>query len=241
MNVTLILILGGLATGCATAGAIGLYMVLSRSYRKARNRLAIHFGQVFAVVTTLTSFVSLQKLEQSFSVVRHSSAYYSAMYAHVLGLLCGAFFVLRAEFLWRRASGLVTSAKNNGPVIPGARRRLLIAFGIMALSSSASVAYWVFRPKPISVIFGGISFLFFFAAMIFLGRTLDSAQMRESRTIIFVVAAAMFCMFGGLAWKFHKTDPVLSTAWLATLVVPCLAALAAFFFMRSSAYTGPDS
>jgi hypothetical protein len=129
MNIMLILILGGLTLGCATAGVIGLYMLFSRPYRKARNRLAILLGQVFVAVSALTSLVMLQKLEQFFSVVRHSSTYYSAMYAHVLGLLCGFFFMLRAEFRWRRASGLVTTAKNNRPVVPGAKRRLLIAFG----------------------------------------------------------------------------------------------------------------
>src|SRR5579863_7320890 len=127
MNSSLILILGGLTLGGATAGLIGLYMLLSRPYRKARNRLAIHFGQVLVIVFALTGLVSLQKLEQFFSVARHSSAYYSAMYAHVFGLLCGVFFVLRAEFRWRRTSGLVTRAKNIHPLVPGARRRLLIA------------------------------------------------------------------------------------------------------------------
>jgi hypothetical protein len=232
MNVTLILILGGLTIGCATAGAIGAYMLLSRPYRKARNRLAIHFGQVFVAVSALTGLVMLQKLEQFFSVVRHSSAYYSAMYAHVLALLCGVFFVLRSEFRWRRASGLVTPAKNNRPVVPGARRRLLIAFGILALSLGFSVASWLNWPKPISVIFGGTSMLFGFAPMIFLGRALDRAQMRESRIVILVLASAMFCMFGGLAWKLRKTDPALSSAWMTTLAVPCLVALGAFFFLR---------
>jgi hypothetical protein len=241
MNVTLILILSGLTLGCATTGAIGLYMLFSRPYRKARNRLAIHFGQVLVVVSALTGLVSLQKLEQSFSVARHSSAYDSAMYAYVLGLLCGFFFVLRAEFRWRRSSGLVTSAKNNRPIVPGAYRRLLIALGILALSIGFSVAYWLNRPKPIAVIFGSISLLFAFAAMIFLGRTIGGEQMRELRTVIFVLSAASFCMFGGLAWKFRKTDPSLSSEWLVTLAMPCLVALSALFFMRPNTDPAPNS
>jgi hypothetical protein len=234
MNVTLFLILGGVTLGCATAGVIGLYMLFSRPYRKARNRLVIILGQVFVVVSALTSLAMLQKLEQFFSLVRNSSAYYSAMYAHAFGLLCGVFFVLRAEFRWRRASGLVTPAKNTRPVVPGARRRLFIAFGILALACGFSVASWLNWPKPISVIFGGTSMLFAFAPMIFLGRNLDRAQMRESRIVILVLAAAMFCMFGGLAWKLRNTDPALSSAWLVTLAVPCVVALLASVFLRSS-------
>jgi hypothetical protein len=55
MKVSLILILGGLTLGCATVGAIGIYLLLSRPYRKARNRLAILFGQVIIAVSALTS------------------------------------------------------------------------------------------------------------------------------------------------------------------------------------------
>lgn len=234
MNTTLILILGGFTLGCATAGVISLYMFFSRPYRKARNRLVILFGQVFVVVSVVTSLVMLQKLEQFFSVVRHSSAYYSAMDADAFGMLCGVFFVLRGERRWRRASGLVTAAKNNRPVVPGARRRLLIAFGIAALSAVFSVAFWLSWPKPIPVIFGGASMLFAFAPFIFLGRTLDRAQMRELRAVILVLASAMFSIFGSLAWKFRKTDPTLSSAWLVTLSVPCLIALLACFFLRTS-------
>jgi xanthine/uracil permease len=241
MNVTLVLIIGGLLLGCAAAGVIGLYMLRSRPARKARNRLVILLGQVVVAVSALTSLVILQKLEQFFSVVRHSSAYYSAMYAYVLGLLCGVFFVLRAEFRWRRASGLVTATKNNRPVVPGVRRRFLIAFGILAVSAGFSVAFWLNRPKPVSVLFGGASMLFAFAPLIFLGRTLDRAQMKESRNVILVLSSAMLCMFGGLAWKLRKTDAALSSAWLVTLAVPCVVALLALVFLRSSTDSTPNS
>ena len=74
--------------------------------------------------------------------------------------------------------------------------------------------------------------LFFFAFLIFVARTLDRAQMRESRIVILALAAAIFCMVGGLAWKLRNTDRTLSSAWLATLSVPCLVVLAALFFIR---------
>lgn len=229
MNVTLTLITSGFAVGFASGGLIWLYMLLSRPYRRIRSRIVIHVGQAFVGISGIAGLLVVQELEQRFSIERHSSSHYALLYAYLFGLLCVVVFTLGAEFRWRRSVGLVTSSKSNRPVVPGARRKLRTAFGILAVSVSFSVAYWVFRPKPISVIFGGTSMLFAFAAMIFLGRGLDRAQMRESRTVILALAAAMFCMFGGLAWKLHKTDPALSSAWLATLVVPCLVALAAFF------------
>jgi multisubunit Na+/H+ antiporter MnhB subunit len=91
MNITLILIFGGLTLGCATVGVIGLYMLFSRPYRKARNRLAILLGQVFVAVSALTSLVMLQKLEQVFSVVRHSSAFYSRCTPTLLACWAGSF------------------------------------------------------------------------------------------------------------------------------------------------------
>ena len=237
MNVTLILIVGGLALGCATAGAIGLYLLLSSRYRKARNRIAIRFGQVFVAVSALTSLLLLQELEQHFSLARHSSAYYSAMYAYVFGLLCGMVLVLRAEFRWRRSAGLFTPVENRRPVVPGAYRKLLAPLGIMALSIGFSIAFWVLRPKPISIVVGGISLLFLFAAMMVLCRGIGGEQMREARRVIFALAAALFCMFGALAWKYRQTDPALSSASLVTLAMPCLVALSALFFMRPSAKT----
>jgi hypothetical protein len=241
MNVTLFLTIGGLLLGCAAAGVIGLYMLRSRPGRKARNRLIILLGQVVVVVSVLTSLVILQKLEQLFSVVRHSSAYYSAMYAFVLSLLCGVFLLLRAEFRWRRASGLVTATKNSRPVVPGARRRLLIALGIAALSPVFSVASLLNRPRPISVIFGGTSMLFALASIIFLGRTLDRTQMKESRNVVLVLSSAMFCVSGGLALKLRTTNPALSSAWLVTLAMPCVVAFLALVFLRSGTDSTPNS
>jgi hypothetical protein len=241
MNTTVILVVAGFGLGCATAGAIGFYLALSRHYRKVRNRLAIHFGQAFVAVSAVSGLLLLQRLEQFLSVARHSSAYYDGMYAYTLGFLCVTFVAMRAEFRWRRSCGLVASTESKRPVVPGARRRLLIGLGILAVSSGFSVAYWVFRPKPISVMFCATSMLFVFAFLIFVGRTLDRAQMRESRTVILVLAAAIFCLFGGLAWKLRNTDPTLSSAWLATLSVPSLVVLAALFFMRPNTDTQRNS
>lgn len=234
MIATLIPIICGLTLGWATAGVNGFYMLRSRAYRRARNRLVIFLGQVCVAVSTLTSLVILQKLEQFFSVVRHNSAYYSAMYAYVLSLSCGVFLVLRSEFRWRRASGLITAAKSNRPVVPGARRRLLIALGIAALSPVFSVASLLTRPRPISVIFGGTSMLFALASIIFLGRTLDRTQMKESRNVILVLSSAMLCMFGGMAWKLREADPALSSAWLVNLAVPCVVVVLASVFLRAT-------
>ena len=241
MNTTVIFVIGGLGLGCATAGTIGSYLALSRPYRKVRNRLVIHFGQAFVVVAAVSGLLLLQRLEQFLSVTRRSSAQYDGMYAYILGLLCLTLVAMRAEFRWRRSCGLVASTESKRPVVPGARRRLLIGLGILVVSSGFSVAYWVFRPKPISVMFSAASMLFVFAFLIFVGRSVDRAKMRESRTVILVLAAAIFCMFGGVGWKLRNTDPTLSSAWLATLSVPCVVVLAALFFMRTNIDTQGNS
>jgi len=236
MNVTLTLIISGFAVGFASGGMIWLYMLLSRPSRKIRNRIVIHVGQVFVGICGIGGLLLVQALEQRLSIERRSSPHDALLYAYVFGLLCVFVFTLRGEFRWRRSVGLVTSAKNTRPVVPGAKRRLLIAFGILALSIGFSVGCWLNWPKPIAVIFGSISLLFAFAAMIFLGRNIGGEQtreMREMRTVTLVLAAALFCMFGGLAWKFRNTDPVLSSAWLVALAMPCLVALSAFFFLRA--------
>jgi hypothetical protein len=66
-------------------------------------------------------------------------------------------------------------------------------------------------------------------------------EMREMRTVTFVLAAALFSMFGGLAWKFRNTDSVLSSAWAVTLAMSCLVALSAFFFLRPRTDAAPKS
>jgi hypothetical protein len=239
MNVTLIVASGGFTVGFATGGLIWLYMLLSRPYRKIGNRIVIHVGQAFVGISGVGGLLLVQELGQRFSVERRSSSHYALLYAYVFGLLCVVVFALRAEFRWRRSVGLVSSAQNTQPVVPGAYRRLLIALGIMAVSIGFSVAYWLNRPKPISVIFGGTSLLFGFASTIFVGRSIGGKQMREIRTVTIVLAAALSCMFGGLAWKFRETDPALSSAWLVTLAMPCLVALSALIFLRSSTNSTP--
>jgi hypothetical protein len=112
----------------------------------------------------------------------------------------------------------------------------------IVLSVGFSIAYWAFRPKPISVIFCGISMVFGFAAIIFPSKTVfDRAQMRELRTGIPACAALMSSLFGALSWKFRKTDPTLSLAWLTDVGMLCVVALTAFFFVRPGAKTSPKS
>ena len=125
--------------------------------------------------------------------------------------------------------------------VPGAFRKLIVPFvAFIALSIGFCIAYWVFRPKPISVIFCGISMVCAFAAVIFPSRTiLDRAQMRDVRTSGLLAAAAMSCLFGALAWKFHKTNHTLALAWLANVGMLCVVALTAFFFVRPSTENNP--
>ena len=86
------------------------------------------------------------------------------------------------------------------------------------------------RAFHISVIFCGISMVCTFAAIIIPSRTvLDRSQMRDLRTSSLLAAAAMSCLFGVLAWKFHRTDRTLSLAWLANVGMLCAVAITASF------------
>jgi hypothetical protein len=239
----LILIVGGFTLGCASAGAVGCYMLFTRPYRKTRNRLAIHFGQVFVLISFIVGLLLLQGLEERFSIPRCSSSFYTARYAYLIGLACVMFFVIRAEFRWRRSAGLISNVKKT-TAVSGASRQLIVPFvAFIVLSIGFCIAYWVFRPKPISIIFCGISMVCAFAAIIFPSRTVfDRTQMRDVRTSSLLAAAAMSCLFGALAWKFHRTDRTVSLAWLAANVgMLCVVALTAFFFVRPSAGTSPKS
>ena len=127
--------------------------------------------------------------------------------------------------------------------VPSASRKLIVPFvAFIVLSIGFCIAYWVFRPKPISVIFCGISMVCAFAAVIFPSRTvLDRTQMRDVRISSLLAAAAMSCLFGALAWKLHRTDHTLSLAWLANVGMLCVVALTAFFFVRPRRDTSPKS
>jgi hypothetical protein len=103
MNVTLTLITSGFAVGFASGGLIWLYMLLSRPYRKIRNRIVIHVGQAFVGISGIGGLLVVQELEQRFSIERRSSSHYALLYAYVFGLLCVVVFTLRAEFRWRRS------------------------------------------------------------------------------------------------------------------------------------------
>ena len=115
--------------------------------------------------------------------------------------------------------------------VHGASRKLIVPFvAFIVLSIVFCIAYWVFRPRPISVIFCGISMVCTFAAIIIPSRTvLDRSQMRDLRTSSLLAAAAMSCLFGVLAWKFHRTDRTLSLAWLANVGMLCAVAITASF------------
>jgi hypothetical protein len=223
VNVLLILIFGGFVLGCASAGAVGCCMVVTRPYRKERNRITIHSSQAFVLVSFVAGILLLRTLIDHFSIPPRSSSYYGALYAYVFGLACVVFLVFRSEFRWRRSAGLFSAVKKT-PAVPGGSRKLLVPFvAFIVLSVGFSIAYWAFRPKPISVIFCAISIVFGFAAIIFSSKTVfDRAQMRELRTGIPVCAAAMSGLFGALAWKFHKTDPALSFAWLTDVGMLCV-------------------
>jgi hypothetical protein len=106
MTPTLIAALAGTLLGSAFSGAVGWYLLRSRSYRMVGNRLVIRFGQVVVFITMCGGLFLLQVFDGLMGIKRHSFPYYAAIYAYLFGCCCVLFFVLRAELRWRKSVGL---------------------------------------------------------------------------------------------------------------------------------------
>jgi hypothetical protein len=106
MQSTLIAALTGLLLGCASAGAMGWYLLLSRSYRKVNNRFAIRLGQLLAVICVGGGLFLLQVLDKQLYIKRHSSPYYVGVGGFLFGCVCIIFFALRADLRWQKSVGL---------------------------------------------------------------------------------------------------------------------------------------
>jgi len=106
MQVTLIAALAGILLGCALAGAMCWYLLLSRPYRKVNNRIAIRLGQLLALVSIGGGLLLLQVLDAQWGIKCHSSPYYAALWAYLFGWICVMFFTLRADLRWQKSVGL---------------------------------------------------------------------------------------------------------------------------------------
>lgn len=105
-TLTLIAIFAGLLLGCASAGAVSWYLLLSRSYRAVRNRTAIRLGQFVTLVSICGSLLLVQVSETHLGIKRHSAPYYSVIWSFLFGFICLLFFALRADLRWQKSVGL---------------------------------------------------------------------------------------------------------------------------------------
>jgi hypothetical protein len=105
-TLTLIAIFAGLLLGCASAGAVSWYLVLSRSYRAVKNRIAIRLGQLVTLVSICGGLLLIQVFEAHLGIKRHSAPYYAAVWSFLFGFICVMFLALRVDLRWQKSVGL---------------------------------------------------------------------------------------------------------------------------------------
>ncbi len=106
MAFTLILILSGAGLGGLVSGLMAWYLVVTRSYRRVRNPLAIGFGYFFFMGSSVGSLLLMIKGLEWLAVAPHSSQRDATVYAYTVGLACGVFMAVRGEARWRKSVGL---------------------------------------------------------------------------------------------------------------------------------------
>jgi hypothetical protein len=106
MALTLILVSFGAGLGGLASGSMAWYLVITRSYRRVRNPLAIGFGYIFSMGSSVGSLLLMIEGLEWLGVPRHSSQRDATVYAYAVGLACGVFIAVRGEARWRRSVGL---------------------------------------------------------------------------------------------------------------------------------------
>src|SRR5207253_4858851 len=97
MALTLILILFGAGLGGLVSGLMAWYLVVTRSYRRVRNPLAIGFGYILFVGSSVGSLLLMIKGLEWLDIDPHSSQRSATLYSYIVGLLCGVFVFARSE------------------------------------------------------------------------------------------------------------------------------------------------
>ncbi len=106
MTATLIATFAGMLLGSAWAGAVGWYLLLTRSYRQVRNLIVIGLGYVLVGTVSIGSLLLLFSFCDVMGIPRQSSSHYAALYAYTISSTCVMFFAVRAETRWRKSVGL---------------------------------------------------------------------------------------------------------------------------------------
>jgi hypothetical protein len=105
-TLTLIAIFWGLLLGCASAGAVSWYLLLSRSYRAVKNRIAIRLAQLVTLVSICGGLLLIHLLGAHLDIKPHSAPYYAAVWSFLFGFICVMFLALRADLRWQKSVGL---------------------------------------------------------------------------------------------------------------------------------------
>jgi hypothetical protein len=106
VTATLIAIFAGLLFGSAWVGAMGWYLLLTRSYRQVRNLIFIRLGQLLVGIVSIGTLLLLFSFCDAMGITRQSSPYDAALYAYATSSACAMFFAVRAEIRWRKSVGL---------------------------------------------------------------------------------------------------------------------------------------
>ncbi|HYL86335.1 MAG TPA: hypothetical protein VE263_19075 [Candidatus Angelobacter sp.] len=106
MAFTLILILLGAGIGGLGSGLMVWYLVVTRPFRRVRSLLAIGFGYIFFLGSSVGSILLMNEVLEWMGVARHSSQRDVTIYAYTASFVCGIFLAVRGEVRWRTSVGL---------------------------------------------------------------------------------------------------------------------------------------
>ena len=239
MNDRVVNIVISCAIGCAATGIPGLCFWFSRSYRKAKNRVAILLCQLSVMISVLGGLFLLEKLER-IAAPDNKSVRESALYAFLVGLFSVGFFVMRSEIFWRGSWTSVRANTERPPVNPEARRRFFAMCGFGICSWILALAALFLRTKPLAPLLFGSSLFSLLAPMIFMGRAFGTAIMREFRNGVVFISGLGICFCGWVGYKSQVNAPTQTSAWLVSIAILCVVFLSALLFLRpESEIQGP--
>ena len=237
MTARLTALLSGLLLGCAASEAVYLYLLRSRPYRKLNNRFVIHLGQLFVLISVGGGLLLLFFICDRLGVARRSPPYYAALYAYVICSAIVMFLAVRTEIRWRKSTGLDRKnsspySKQRAPLVSVGSPKLVGILALGLLSIGFAWAFLALRPRPVSIIFGGISWICLFGVFVLLTRAGNKAYAIQLQRFVLVAFGCVEIPIVGLVWKYRQTSPAFSSASLISAVLLCFGAATALFIMR---------
>jgi hypothetical protein len=106
MNSSLLAVLLGLVIGASVVGALTLFFVFSRPYRRIRKFWSLALGYILIPALSVGSILLLRRACDYFHIEARSSAHDYALYAFSISLLIGMIMIILSELRWRKRIGL---------------------------------------------------------------------------------------------------------------------------------------